>query len=97
MDAAQEAYDAVKDRANLAHESIDPTDNLQFEAEYARLQARNTGDRQKSEKSRGEYQKAKDAAKKAMDEKAESDRAAGYAGRELDKAQSACDKIVRNR
>lgn len=76
---------------------IDPTDNLQFEAEYARLQAQNTGDRQKSEKSRGEYQKAKDAAKKALDEKVESNRAVGYAGRELDKAQSACGKIMRNR
>lgn len=47
--------------------------------------------------SRGEYQKAKDAVKKALDEKVESDRAVGYAGRELDKAQSACGKIMRNR
>lgn len=47
--------------------------------------------------SRGEYQKAKDAVKKALDEKVESGREVGYAGRELDKAQSTCGKIMRNR
>lgn len=71
------------------------TCNLKPNMHGCRLRIRE--DRQKSEKARGEYQKAKDAAKKALDEKTESDRAVGYAGRELDKAQSACDEIMRNR
>lgn len=50
LDAAQEAYDTVKGRASLTHESIDPTDNLQFEAELhgCRLRIRETGRREKS-------------------------------------------------
>ncbi|MBQ3828712.1 MAG: hypothetical protein II818_01385 [Aeriscardovia sp.] len=69
LDAAQEAYDTVKDRASLTHESIDPTDICNLKPNCTAAGSEYGRPAEERKVSRGEYQKAKDAVKKALDEK----------------------------